>query len=654
MLFYPQAMTEVELIVPEKDLLAVTRLLSGRGIFHQADGNYLNAEKEANSPNLWSERVAGYSGLERRIQVALQSLGLDEGRVPNTEFGDMVDVEIVRPTVEKIEQAIKKTSEQLTAERKHLEQLDAGLKQLEPVTDIDLDISAIRSPHYLYSLLGTMPVENMDRLQTSLERIPFVFLPLRQENKKAIVWLGGACTNADTFARAARSAFLIPLALPESYQGTPAEILATLRKEISASQQTIAELQTMIARLGKTYEKQLQQLYWEVHASHRLSDAIVRFGKLRYTYLVIGWVISENLADLTRRLRALSPETLIEATPSKRDRASQNVPSALSGSKLLAPFQMMVNSYGRPRYDEIDPTLLLAVTFPLLFGAMFGDIGHGFLFALLGALLVSKKVKALRGMATLGGLVLACGAMAMVFGVLYGSIFGNEEILPAIWMSPMHNIMSILYVAIGGGAVILSLGFILGIFNAWRRKDWARAFIEPKGLSGLVMYWSLLGLALSMLVPSMLPVPPVIFGGLAGLSGIVVMFYEVIIRLVEGQRPLLVDGPATYAIQAFFELFETLIGILSNSLSFVRVGAFAVAHGFLATEVILLASMAGPTFSFGWWIAFTIGTIFIVGFEGLIVTIQTMRLNYYEFFSKFFTGGGVRYEPLTLRPSTHE
>jgi V/A-type H+/Na+-transporting ATPase subunit I len=650
MLFYPQAMTEVELIVPEKDLLSVTKLLSGRGIFHQADGNYLSTEKETSSPNLWSERVAGYSGLERRIQVALQSLGLDEGPVPNTEFKNIADLESVRPVVEKIEQAIKKTTEQMAAEHKRLEQLDANVKQLEPVTDIDLDISSIRSPHYLYSLLGTMPVENMDRLQTSLERIPHVFLPLRQESKKAIVWLGGDRSNSETLNRAARSAFLIPLALPDSYQGTPAQILETLRKETAESQKTVEELKAMIGRLGKTYEKQLQELYWEVHASHRMSDAIVRFGKLRYTYLVLGWVITDNMEDLTRRLRAISPETLIDTRPVKRSGGTQNVPSALSSSKWLAPFQMMVNSYGRPRYNELDPTLLMMVTFPLFFGAMFGDIGHGLLFGLLGWLMASKKVKAFRGFATLGGLMMACGGMAIVFGVLYGSIFGNEEILPALWMSPMHNIMSILYVAIGFGAVIISLGFILGIFNAYRRGDWARAFIEPKGLSGLILYWSMLGLALSLLVPSMMPIPPAIFGVLAALSGLVVMFYEIIIRLIEGHRPLVPEGIGTYGIQAFFELFEAFISMLSNSLSFVRVGAFAVAHGFLSAEVIMLA---GEHFSFGWVLAYVIGTIFIVGFEGLIVSIQTMRLNYYEFFSKFFTGGGVSYEPLSLRPGSN-
>jgi V/A-type H+-transporting ATPase subunit I len=114
------------------------------------------------------------------------------------------------------------------------------------------------------------------------------------------------------------------------------------------------------------------------------------------------------------------------------------------------------------------------------------------------------------------------------------------------------------------------------------------------------------------------------------------------------------EGIGTYVIQAFFELFETLISILSNSLSYVRVGAFAVAHGFLTTAVYMIGTLVGPEFGIGWWIVAIIGNLFVIGFEGLIVSIQTMRLEYYEFFSKFFTGGGLRFQPLTVQPDVEK
>lgn len=659
-MFYPQAMTEVELIVPEKDLLAVTQLLSGQGIFHQADGNYLNSDKENASVNPWQEKASIYAGLERRIQTIMQTLGMEEGAPPAVDpkavpASGVVDIERVRPVVEQIEQSVKRASEQIAAEHKRLEQAESTIKQLEPVADIDLDISALRNPRYLFSMLGMIPLENMERLQVSLSRIPFVFLSLRQDSKRAVVWLAGARNNADILERAARSAYLNPLSLPDTYQGTPTQIISALQAGIQASQEKINTLKADLERLHNEYEAQLQKSLWAVRSSRMLTDAIVRYGRLRYTYLIVGWILAAGLDELTQKLKQLSKETLIETFPSKRDGVRQDVPVALNTSNLLRPFQSMVTNYGRPRYDELDPTILMALTFPLLFGAMFGDIGHGAIVAFLGWLVSSRKVKSLRGIAGLGGLVSACGWVSVVFGFLYGSVFGLEELewLHPLWIQPTKNIMTVLIIAIGMGVVLLSVGFGIGIFNAWKRRDWPRVWVDPKGVAGLVLYWSLICLGLSMLT-TLLPLPSIIFIVLVILSGVVVMFSDVFKHLISGHRPLVEDGLGTYGIQAFFELFETVIGFLSNSLSYVRVGAFAVAHGFLSGEIFVLALMAGPEFSFGWWLVVVLGNLFVVGFEGLIVGIQTMRLEYYEFFSKFFTGGGVRYEPLSLQPNVEK
>jgi V/A-type H+-transporting ATPase subunit I len=133
------------------------------------------------------------------------------------------------------------------------------------------------------------------------------------------------------------------------------------------------------------------------------------------------------------------------------------------------------------------------------------------------------------------------------------------------------------------------------------------------------------------------------------------MFSEALIHLVEGHRPLYEGGFFIYLIQAAVELFEVMISLLSNTLSYVRVGAFAVAHGGLSAAIFILAELfAGPLGAIGYWLVIILGNLFIIGFEGLIVGIQTMRLSYYEFFGKFFTGGGMRFEPLALAPAKEE
>jgi V/A-type H+-transporting ATPase subunit I len=652
-MFYPQAMTEVDLIIPAKDLLEVTKVLAGQGIFHQMDASYLSSDTEPDSVDSWQGKAAAYAGLERRVLVTMQTLGVEEGPPLAADRAPMIGIEVAGPLVEQIEQEVQQAREQLADDQERLEQLESYLHQLEPVAGIDLDISTLHKSHYVFTMLGTMPTVNLERLRMSLARIPFVLLTLRQNRQNAVVWLAGTHRNADVLSRAARSAYLNPLDLPDVHHGTPSEVIQSLHTAIKRAQEHIAEQTTTLNQLQESHKQQLQALLWRVRASRMLADAAAHFGRLRYTYLLVGWVVSSRLPDLTERLKQVSKETLIETFPAKRGQVKQDVPVSLHNPRILYPFQQLVTTFAQPRYDELDPTFLIALTFPLLFGAMFGDVGHGLELALLGLLLTSRKVKALRSLAGLGRLVTVCGLAGALFGFLYGSIFGLENVLSPLWMRPINNIMQILYVSIGAGIVLLSAGFLFNILNAAMAQDWGRLFVDHNGIAGLMFYWSLIGLVAGAFLGKS-PVPSSVFVVLAVASGLIVMFSEVLRHLIEGHRPLVEGGLATYAIQVFFEMFETLIGLLSNSLSYVRVGAFAVAHAGLSAVFFILAALVSPSHGVGYWAMVVVGNLFIVGFEGLIVGIQTMRLEYYEFFSKFFTGGGTHYKPLTLLPTTDE
>jgi vacuolar-type H+-ATPase subunit I/STV1 len=218
-MFFPREMSEIELIVPSKDLLAVTKVLSGYGVFHQTDSNYPGVA--SGSANTWQETAGQYSALERRIQTLMQSLDIDEGQPPSADYEAMVDIDKLRATVEQIEGQVRSTSDELSEQRKRLEQLETILRQLEPVEDVDIDISSLRDSRYMFLVLGLMPSSNLDRLQTSLARVPHVFLTLRSDPGRPVVWLAGPKSNSDVLERAARSAYLDPSSLPTDYQGTP-------------------------------------------------------------------------------------------------------------------------------------------------------------------------------------------------------------------------------------------------------------------------------------------------------------------------------------------------------------------------------------------------------------------------------------------------
>ncbi|MEW6242628.1 MAG: V-type ATPase 116kDa subunit family protein, partial [Chloroflexota bacterium] len=451
-MFFPKAMTEIELIVPSKDLLAVTKILSRHGVFHQTDSNY--AGVDSGSASGWQDNAAAYAALERRVQAVMQALDVEEGPPPSAEFESMVELDAVRPVVDRLEEEVKKTSDELVGEKKRLEQLESTLHQLEPVAEVEINISALRKSNYLYSVLGLIPAANVDRLKTSLARVPYVFLVLRPDSQKPVVWLAGPRGNSDVLDRATRSAYLNPLVLPEEYDGTPAEVIKSLREEMEKTRQRISELQTVLAELGESRKEQLRNLLWEVHASRLLAEAIVRFGQLRHTYVIVGWVPADDLETLTQRLKYVSKEILIEALPISRTGHNQHVPVALLNNKYLKPFQMLVNTYARPRYGELDPTILMALTFPLLYGAMFGDLGQGLVLFVLGLLMHNKIF--MKGMQSLGLLISYCGASAAIFGVLYGSVFGFEgehfthtfgfEFHP-IWISPIADTLPVLGIA---------------------------------------------------------------------------------------------------------------------------------------------------------------------------------------------------------------
>jgi V/A-type H+-transporting ATPase subunit I len=292
--------------------------------------------------------------------------------------------------------------------------------------------------------------------------------------------------------------------------------------------------------------------------------------------------------------------------------------------------------YGIPAHNEFDPTVLVAITYILMFGAMFGDIGQGAVLAAAGLFMFFIRKSSL-------GWVLACvGISSVIFGFLYGSIFGLEDIVKGLWKAPMDNMEQLLIISIAFGAVIILLSIIINIVNSIKVKDYGRLFFDRNGLAGLVFYAG----ALSMAVYSY-------FEGKTAASAVFVILFLVIpllIMLFKGRLERIFikhgrqSGEAGFA-EAFFEVFETVLGFLSNTISFVRVGAFALSHAGLALAFRTLHEMMGGAAGV---IVMIIGNILIIGLEGLIVAIQCLRLQYFEMFSRFFSGDGYEFKPIHI------
>jgi V/A-type H+-transporting ATPase subunit I len=307
---------------------------------------------------------------------------------------------------------------------------------------------------------------------------------------------------------------------------------------------------------------------------------------------------------------------------------------------VVRAFQDVVALYSVPSYGEVDPSPFVALTFILFFGFMFGDAGHGALLWL-GATYLGKKKILNRSLAY----VMKCASCSsVVFGLLYGSVMGVEGILPALWLSPMRDTGKLFGVAIAFGVVMISVGMILNMIIRYRERDFGRLLFDGQGLAGLFVYW---GSAIAIFigvsgVKTPFPLSWLWYVIVAVLA--LTLFRDTLARTLLHQQ-MEHEGKALQV----FEVLHNLMNYFTNTASFVRLAAFALNHVALSFAVLTLSKMLGdlPGGAFLRIFTLVLGNIFIVGLEGLIVFIQVLRLEYYEFFGKFYRGGGNVFKPVT-------
>ena len=319
-------------------------------------------------------------------------------------------------------------------------------------------------------------------------------------------------------------------------------------------------------------------------------------------------------------------------------------PTKLENPRFFKPFEMFIQMYGMPAHNEMDPTIFVALTYTFIFGAMFGDLGQGFcLFAIGGILYLTKKIN-------LAGIISVAGLFSMLFGVLYGSVFGFEDVIPALWLHPVSamtnlpfigQLNTVFVVAIAFGMGLNLLVMIFQIVNAFRAHDTENAWFSNNGVAGLLFYGFLVLTIVLYMTGHKVP-GNIMLAVFLGIPILIFLFKEPLANLVKRNHKKIEGGKVMFLVQGFFELFETLLSYFSNTLSYVRIGAFAVSHAAIMEVVLMLAGAQEGTPN---WIVLVIGNIVVCGLEGLVVGIQVLRLEYYEMFSRFYKGSGREFKP---------
>jgi len=325
---------------------------------------------------------------------------------------------------------------------------------------------------------------------------------------------------------------------------------------------------------------------------------------------ITGWTSDVSGAVLRRALDASGMRYILRLLDAP---AGMNAPLVLRNPGWARAFEVFARMLGTPGRYESDPSQLLAVIASLIFGFMFGDVGQGVVICLAGIAL-GRRVPLTR-------MLVPGGIMAILFGVLFGSVFCREDIIPALWIRPMDDPITILLAAVIVGIAIITLGLLLDAIQMHWRGEASYWWAQRAGL-----FTAYAGLLISLLRTKGLLV-----------AGVGAAWFIV------GAAALASKDRLSAMIAAAAEFVEQGLRLLVNTVSFARIGAFALAHAGLSIAIIEVAQASGRI---AYWLVLFFGNVLVILLEGLVVSIQTTRLLLFEFFIRFLTGTGREFKPL--------
>ncbi len=503
----------------------------------------------------------------------------------------------------------------------HLEQ------SLNDFADLDVDLSRLQGEHaYLDMRIGSIPTDNLKRLRDVLALSSHMVLNVSGDDETVRILIAGSREKSDVLDSVLHAAAFQPLVIPERFDDNPDAVREQLAEQRLELERKCNVLRNRLANWRDTNRREFLRARQLLEAAEPYV-ALRGAARTRGTLAALqGWVPAKRLSHVEAMLkRQLALPFLITSRPPRPDE-EHLVPVPLQNRGLLKPFAVLVEQYGVPRFGEFDPTVLFTITFAAMFGMMFGDVGHGAVIVLVG-LVLRKRIGAFTYLFVLAG------GSSMLFGWLYGSVFGVEHWLHPLWIAPMTDPIYMLTVALGWGVAFLTLGSAIAIINRLRAGDQAGAIFGPGGVLPLVLYLALLIGLINLANGKGFPL----------VATAVIVLALVLLVAYQWQASEAPFGERF--MTTLIETFEIVNGYVTSSLSFLRVAAFSLNHVALSLAVFTLADGMGVV---GHWITLVLGNLFVIVLEGIIVAIQTLRLEYYEGFSRYYYGDGQAFRPLRV------
>ena len=545
-----------------------------------------------------------------------------------------VSNDVVKEFVAKLEDKKQKRDDDIERFKAAIENNKDVINQLVPIISLDMDLNTICSFEFIKIRFGKMPKDSYKKLNTYLDELETVFI-YGQEDKDYVWGMYFVLeSNREKIDRVFSSLYFEPISIKGKWNGTPYQVKKQLDAE---NEQYEEEIESCISK----YNEFLKGSAHELNACYtflKKNNAAYNFkhygAHTDSSFYTVGWTDKKTLKILENEFADM-PQIVVIAEDAHEAPKHITPPTLLVNNPIFRPFEFFVKMYGLPSYNEIDPTPIVALTYILMFGIMFGDAGQGLLLAIVGFLLYKiKKID----LAAIIGMV---GVSSTVFGLLYGSVFGFENVLhKTVVIRPMENIMTMLISSVAFGVVIIFMAMLINILNAIKQKDFGKFLFGQNGLAGFIFYFAVIfGIIMLLLKRNVFTVVyNIIF---IAVPLVIIMFQQPLSRLIAKKKKLFDGSKGEFILENLFEVFDIVLSFITNTISFVRVGAFALNHVGMMSVVFIFSNMAS---GFSSTIVIILGNILVMGLEGLIVGIQVLRLEFYEIFSRFYNGEGREFK----------
>lgn len=552
----------------------------------------------------------------------------------------LMPVSLLEPEIDGYErqlETIQKISRSLKADLAHKKEVR---KQIVPIQNLEVEVDKMFKFKYMKFRFGKIPKDSYDKLFSYIKNLDTLAYKVSEEYDSVYLVYFTPRSLQGNIDSLFASLFFERIRISEDVKGYPKEALARLDEEIEELENRVEMLDNDSKAFVERNFDRLQELYNFTIQLNEVFEVRRYAVRSKEAFYLTGWIPESQAESFGEMVKNTEHVTCIFEDDSAVKKSRP--PTHLKNSSFFRPFEALIRMYGTPSYNELDPTPFVGITYLLFFALMFGDIGQGIVIALM-ALLVYKKAGV--EIAKLG---IYLGIGSAITGIFYDSIFGFEGIIgehtPIPTVHVMEHQMEVLGFGIGLGVVLIIISMILNIINKFKQERIGLLLFDRNGLAGFILYLALIYVAITVALQKDVSVWVILLFLLAPL--IVIFFAHPLDNLLKHREYIFPEDKTGFFIEAFFELVETLIAILSNTVSFMRVGAFALNHvGFFMAFHALADIVQGTGSVF----VMIFGNILIIALEGLIVGIQGLRLEYYELFSKFFDGDGIEFKPFKIK-----